>query len=79
MELSKDRRGELALIALQEKTFYEGIKLSAGLKREILDNAKKLKVSKREACQMMIELIEHVSQRVIEDLRTVADSQEKQD
>ena len=64
MELTPERRGEIALAYLKHKLFRDGIKLSKDTSREIVNTAKQVGISEEEAVAFAEELTRELVDKV---------------
>ncbi len=58
--LSKERKGELALIVLKEKLLREGVRLSKNVLRDFKNESKRLGVEKEELTIFMKEVFQEL-------------------
>ena len=69
MALSKDRLGELALIALQKKMEMDGIELKpAEVKRQIVNGAKTMGITPQEFAEFMVVVVSTAYDKCMREL-----------
>jgi hypothetical protein len=75
VELSKERQGELAMIALLEEKTSNGIMLKPKeVKREIKNAAKRVGISEKEVAEFYKIVLESVYQRTVLELDAIIKS-----